>query len=274
MFNSFRLLLCSLGLAFVITVSSSTSSADEVAQVCRDYTAGNVSATSHDGGCSGFVVRDQRGQVVRRVRFDSVMSGELLSSPDGRSVVMVQSYLYGFLNKRGHIVSHGGDSAVVNPAAVIVYRDGIRVASHLIHSLVVRPKLVTLSASHVQWLRRGYYKTIKRVLGPTLTLHTTSLRKVVINTVTGALQSATDADAWLQCDEIAYGKVKRTKSGAWRIDPAYVAKGSKRSAIKLGTVARGLFSGRPEYYTACIVRHKGKAKVQSVIDVMYNALTQ
>ena len=141
----------------VAVLFSLPAQADFVAAVCRGPTAGPVKVRGSDNQrCSGFVTLSPDGG-SREVSFAS-MSGVLLSSSDGRSVVMIESYLEGFVVDgrvrafRSGRADQDAGWGEFNPIVVRVFRDGREVAAHRIHGLIGEHPKLSESISHVKWL--------------------------------------------------------------------------------------------------------------------------
>jgi hypothetical protein len=193
--------------AFVLPLQSQ---ADVVAHVCHGPKKGPVRAIVEQGVCAGY-----RHDDGTQVRFPFKGSGSMIASADGRTVLMIQSYLSGQFDRRtGEIVGDEGQGDRKNPNGLYVYRDGVLVATHRIHELVQRRYLVQNSVSHFSWVRWAP----EQISGPTFSITTTSFRDLAFDTATGKLLAANDSTEWLQCDVIATGEVdlaKRRLTGAY-----------------------------------------------------------
>jgi hypothetical protein len=177
----------------------STASADTVAHYCTGPSSGPVEAIRPVNACTGYRVRGTSIQVS----FPYTGSGSLVASADGRTVVMIQSYLYGSVDDvTGEIVELVGATEVKNPVGVYVYRDGKLVASHAIDDLVARKKLVGESISHVQWVRSA-----PKTIGATFTITTSDFRTITFDGKTGAIAKQEDSSEWKRCTIIASGKL-------------------------------------------------------------------
>ncbi len=139
-------------LVFVLLTFSAIARADLVAAKCDGPKEGAVTAVSGSGGCIGFARPGLDGGSTQ-VQFPSPMSGQLFVTADGRSVVMVASYLSGFLEK-GRVISRDMDGRdAPNPIVMRIFRDGQEVAAHRIEALLGRPARLESSISHVRWMK-------------------------------------------------------------------------------------------------------------------------
>lgn len=209
------------------TLSSIPSShADESAHYCQGPTSGPVSVI-HDGAtCSGYQVADAKGGAPKLVDFDFKGSGRLLASSDGRTVVMLQSHLYGRVTKAAKVVEFVGPAEKKNPVVLYVYRDGKKVASHRIHDLAKRPALLSQSVSHVRWL-----STLPKGLdAQSFSLTTSSHRTLSFDTTSGALLKQEDSEDWKGCAVIATGMLDLPNK---KLSTAFLRKKGKRSKTPL-----------------------------------------
>lgn len=176
----------SLIVSTLLVALSPVAHADLVATVCRGPSAGLVRAVDQGGGaCTGFVVRTRTA--TKRVDFGRRASGDLLASADGRTVVMIDSYLYAGVARSGWIETFER-TPVVDPPVVAIYRDGELVASHRIHALLSSDKRVERSISHIRWVKA----LPASVSGKTFTLRTLSGRDITFSSVTGAIVKVTE----------------------------------------------------------------------------------
>ena len=194
--------LFAAALALVPLLSSGSDAfADFAAYQCLSEKSGAVTASAKNGWCDGY--RATVNGKTTAVKFDFVGSGRLVASDDGRTVVMIQSYLHGGSDKSGNIVEYRGKKSIANPIAVYVYRDGKRIATHRIHQLLKRKKLASTSISHVNWVRSAP----ATISGDDFTITTSSYRTITFNTKTGAIEKEGDSVEWNRCDIIARGKL-------------------------------------------------------------------
>ncbi|MEO1266579.1 MAG: hypothetical protein AAFX99_00685 [Myxococcota bacterium] len=205
---------------------SQSASADEVAYHCNVGNANgyDVKPLTQRGACTGVELRHGDGKLIRTIRGQFAGSGDILVSQDGRTVVFVQSNPYADMARDGTIkvVDKGGD-AQKHALGVVFVRDGKRIATHRLTELLGRPTLVTATSSHIRWLvgDRPYNQPLVDIL----TLETTSMKRLVFDLNTGALQSSKDTGAWTSCDAIAYGEVKkRAGERAYAVEPAWPIK--------------------------------------------------
>jgi len=169
--------------------------ADITARSCRAI--GPAKAVVKDNACTGFVVG------TTKVAFPYLGSGRIISSADGRTVAMVQSYLYGRIDRNGNVISY--DDNKTNPIALYIYRDGKLVASHRFDDLVKRRGLIWPSVSHLHWARGARMSRAGH-----LHLTTVGFRELVFDAQTGALTKSADAPDWKSCHVIASGKLDRS----------------------------------------------------------------
>lgn len=221
------LLSCALG---------ASARADFAAHQCVAPTTGPVRAIEKSNACTGYRV-ERAGKTVTSVAFPFLGSGTLLASADGRTVVMIQSYLSAVIDDAGEVSElvtstvNGKPTAkhVTNPIAVYVYRDGKPIAQHHINDLVDRgtPRdaakrklhrqhLVEESISHVRWVGK-----MPATIGKTFEITTTSFRTITFDATTGAITKQADAPVWKRCDAIVSGKLD---VAAGRVKKAYAWK--------------------------------------------------
>jgi hypothetical protein len=133
-----------------LTTAAPPAAADVAARTCRGPDAGPVRVIADDeGACIGFVRRAADGGELR-VDLGRRASGVLLASPSGRTVVMVDSYLYASVDRHGRVATVEA-RPVENPTVVAIYRDGALVAAHGIHDLLGRRPRIERSVSHIRW---------------------------------------------------------------------------------------------------------------------------
>jgi hypothetical protein len=173
-------MLRSLFVLVLFTVAG-VARADLVASKCDGPRSGLVTPVSGPGGCVGFS-RPALDGGSTTVRFPSAMSGELFVTAEGRSVVMVASYLSGFL-ERGRVWAHddtGQDAP--NPIVMRVFRDGKELAAHRLEALLGHPARLEATMSHVRWMKAG------AVEGEAVRLTRLDGTTVVVNVLSGELQ--------------------------------------------------------------------------------------
>lgn len=215
---------------------------------CEGPSTGPVKAIVDEGNsCGGY--RQADGKTVR---FNFKGSGKLIASADGRTVVMVQSYLPGRLDwKAGEIYGDEGErSESKNPIAIRIYRDGALVATHRVHELLHRPRLASQSVSHVGWVRW----MPEQISGATFSITTTSFRDLTFNAETGQLVNANDSTDWLQCDVIATGKMDAKNN---KLVDAYRLKGEGSEKTIVFTLPRfnATVLTANSLPTVCLARH-------------------
>lgn len=180
--------------------------ADESAYSCQAGASPHVTVTRALGACTGFDRKDEHGTPVH-VDFGVHVSGEVLISADGRHVVALQTSLYGGQAKDGSFFAHGADAAAPlgEPVALLIYRDGQRLASYRLSDLLQRPAMVALSVSHVHWLQAK--REFAESGGTRLVLDTLSLREITFDLDSGRITAQRDAPQWERCDAIVSGDV-------------------------------------------------------------------
>jgi hypothetical protein len=213
----------------LLALAATPALADEVAYTCdaRSSAAVRVEPLTERGACVGARLTPQAGGPGTTVSgFEG--SGTILASPDGRSVVFVQTWPYAELQPDGRVVAidRGGDTRG-DALGVVVVRDGDVVARHTVMDLVSRPYLVSVSTSHVRWLASR--APLPALQGDALVLETTSGRRVRIDVTTGAITDARDAEAWTGCAVLAYGELHATADGG-RMEPSWGLKGGTGTA--------------------------------------------
>jgi len=174
-------------------------------------TAGNITPLETDGACSGFVAHDAKGREVNRVDKGYDISGSISASPDGRSVVMIQSY-------------PENDQALDQKPAIVFFRDGKQIAKYTMVDVIGRMELIIASISHYSWLAD---QPADRVLGKTLRLTTTSQRNLEFDVATGKLVSAKDTKFWSNCDQLVYAgqRISKPTNGVYTLAQAWLVKG-------------------------------------------------
>jgi hypothetical protein len=186
------------------------------------------------GGCSGFTLKTDARIVSGGLGF--VGDGLFFASADGRSVVFVNATPYGL-----------SDAELMRTPAVVVFRDGERVASHLFSAVVERPELLSHSTSHTHWVaggrsgRPGWSKA-----GATFTVETLTFRRIELDTTTGAIR-VEDSEAWKTCDGLAVGGVDMAKDGL-RMDRPHALKGQVPKEIR-GIPASAFEGPRERFYS-------------------------
>lgn len=152
--------------------------ADSVGARCTTPAKSSVTVIEQGSTCRGFIHGKQF------VLFDRMVSGTVLSSTDGRTVVVIEDYLPANIEKK-QVVALIGWETIVNPSVMWVYRDGGRMAVYDIERLVKDVTKLQESISHVDWV--GALPT--SLDGKTFTLTTTSGRTIVFETATGTIRS-------------------------------------------------------------------------------------
>jgi len=198
-----------------------------------------------------------------------LVSGAVLGSNDGRTVVAIQSDLYGGMRPDGTLYAAGDAESKRDPAVVLIYRDGKQIAVYHLAELLLRPRMVTASVSHVRWLRG--MSEFEQSNGRKLVLSTTSLREIMFDLQSGHIEMQQDSREWTDCDVIAYGPVSRLGRLGQMAAP-YLAKGSAPAAISF-TIAPQLELDNGGFYESlCLKNRPSGLLAVSTIPVMYNAL--
>jgi hypothetical protein len=244
--------MSSRSFVFVVAValgwSPAPARADYVARQCTGPAGGAVEVLVKDGACVGYRVTEPGGK-RRQVDFGFLGSGKLVASRDGRTVVMIQSYLLGGVDAAGDVVELVGASERKNPVVVFVFRDGRLVASHRIHDLLTRKKQVQPSVSHVSWVREA-----PTVIGERFTITTTSFRAVTFDARTGRIVRQADAPEWGRCEVIATGTLDLVKG---RLRNAFSHKTETRDPEIPFVLDKGLGLTDRAAATVCLERRGG-----------------
>lgn len=186
------------------------------------------------GGCSGFTLKTDGRIVSGSLGF--VGDGLFFASADGRSVIFVHATPYGL-----------ADADLMQKPAIVVFRDGERVASHLFSAVVERPQLLIHSTSHTHWV--GGARTRQpswSAVGATFSFETTTFRRIELDTTTGAIR-VEDSEAWKTCDVLAVGGVDMAKDGL-RMDRPHALKGQLPKEIR-GIPASAFEGPRERFYS-------------------------
>ncbi len=183
------------------------SQADAVANIKGDgavfkSATGKALAVLGGGGISYTVKVDGR-TIYATMPEPRLNLGNAYLSEDGRLLVWVLA---------DHFLMGQGEH--LKAPALIFYKDGKRLKSYSLEELLVRPKMVSYSASHIQWLpslHDEHWKfsspvTFQEEKGKLL-LETTSMRKYVFDCTSGKMLSAEDNDVYRGADILIYGEV-------------------------------------------------------------------
>jgi hypothetical protein len=236
--------------ALFVLLATATANADESA--CE--AARNVTPITSKGLCAGFIAHDASGKEVNRVANGYAISGRILASADGRSVVMIHDAPTGSLD--------GKD-------ALVFFRDGKRVATHAMRDVIVRMSLVTARESKTVWIA-GTAPAFE--LGATLELTTTSLRKLVFDVATGKQISAENTPQWNNCDVIAYvaGRIEKPSYGYYSVPRPRVARGGVTFSSGLTFRTEKLSVEGRSSVTLCLLPSTRGWVATEIIDVVYN----
>ena len=160
----------------LVSLHAARASADLVRYRCTGPTTGSVRVVVEDGTCRGFTVSGKQQLFARMV------SGTLLASQDGKTVVLIEDYLSATVDGTS-IVTDIDRKRIVNPVVVQIWRNGTRVGAHDIARLVRDVTKVEQSISHVRWVA----SLPANVDGAQFTLVTTSGRRITFDSKTGAI---------------------------------------------------------------------------------------
>ena len=212
---------------------------------CEDLVRGKVRLIVENGACVGF---DGVGeQSALHVLFDTPVSGVVLASRDGRTIVAIQSELSGKVDAGG-IFQPAEGSSEHDPFVVLIYRDGKPTGAYRLTEILRRPRMVSTGefcslyrhhkpcTSRVNWLR--YYAVRDSQGGQELVLETTSMREVSLDLNSGAKTRDEDALQWKSCDLVAQGAIARLGDRA-EMGPIYLLKGHLHRPLAF-TVAPGV----------------------------------
>lgn len=159
-----------------------TARADLVAYKCDGPDKGPVRVIRNGSACQGFETGG------KQVLFSRIASGHLIVSKDGRTVVMVEDYLYGRVKDGKSVEAFYDLDVVIDPRVLIVYRDGKRVAAYDLARLVKHLDRVAHSISHVRWV-----ESLPSVIdGDRFTITTVTKRRIVIDTRNGGILEEED----------------------------------------------------------------------------------
>lgn len=98
--------------------------------------------------------------------------------------------------------------------ALSFYKDGLLEKSYSLKELLLRPKMVSASVSHIQWIpdlhdeNWHFYPAVELSAdGKKFKLETTSMRRYTFDAQSGAMQSADDNEVWKSSDLLVYGEL-------------------------------------------------------------------
>ncbi len=110
------------------------------------------------------------------------------------------------------------------------FKEGKKIATYRFKDLVVRPKLVRESTSHIRWVAK-INPNSDGSLPDVLELETTSFRQYRFETLTGKMLSGGDSPAWNRCRVIASGIPQPKGSLEYVLQNPDVVKGEAKSEI-------------------------------------------
>ena len=261
--------------ALCVVATTSRARADAAPESCMvvqdpslPFTLELVRSPDQGGVCTGFSVTDKAGKLLYKSQGDLWTRGRFWPSADGRTVVMIYERI--FANSRG-----GSDLEVYLPGgkttndveAVVMFRDGKRLATYSWRDLMKRTDMVEESTSHTRWIASispGYPKP----LPATFRLVTTSFREHTFDTKTGKV-SSTDSAAWKRCSVIAYGPVAQSGADYTMTQPA-VVKGTKAKQLVF-TLGKGVSLG-PSHQLVCLESRGATLEATEVFRYLLNSL--
>lgn len=197
--------------------------------------------------------------------------GSVYLSEDGRLLVWVLA---------DHFLMGRGDH--LKAPAVIFFKDGKRLKSYSLEELLVRPKMVSYSASHIQWLpslhdEHWKFSSPVNFLANEgkLLLETTSMRKYAFDCTSGKMLTAEDNDVYRSADILVYGELDGG-DGKLSLKRGQIIKGDLSADALKGAVIMdptGTFSSG--YHTLALKKVAGAYVVSAPeynLSTIYNAL--
>jgi hypothetical protein len=254
-----------LAIALAAPHASADDDSSDPCTIGQPSPAVQLTAIEQNGGCAGFDVRDRAGKLIQSFR-GQLGQGFLVGSSDGRRIIFLPSPPIGGLGPDG-FVQHAGPAGTPL-AGVAIFGDGQRMGTFGVNELLLRPRMVTLTVSHVLWVRRARMVPAAR---PRFVLETKSLRRVVFDLESATMLSAGDFREWQQCAMIAYGSVVKTSTGL-QAEGLKFAKGVGPAVVALKKTAS---TPRPGTYTLCL-QPRATATLMTareIPDLMLNGLT-
>ena len=148
--------------------------------------------------------------------------GDAYLSDDGQTLIWILA---------NRFFGETSEEALQSPA-LIFFQAGEAVKQYALAELLVRPKLISRSTSHTQWILEPMNANW-RFLAPVrftphenrLQFETTSFRQYVFDTKTGNMLSGGDTDLWKQSEVILYGELVSSGSD-WNIKLGKFIKGN------------------------------------------------
>jgi hypothetical protein len=264
-------LFCVFAVLVQLTAFANTARADGRAYYCDTKERKDVAVMIEGGGCAGFTVINEHD--TERVYFDTLISGTLLVSDDRRRAVAINSSVYGHMTKDGKIFSYDVRQGRYeeDPVALLIYSNGRLLARYRLSEIIVRPRLVELSMSHVDWLQK--MSGFEESAGRKLVLETKSLRHIEFDLDTGHISRQSDSREWNTCDVIARGPVARLQPVS-QMNPASIIKGAAAAILDFKIAPQAnIESGRNDQ-TVCLRSSKTGLLAISTIPVNYNGLPE
>ena len=225
------------------------------------------------GACTGFEVLDRRGRVISLHQNAIYGSGRLVSSLDGRRVMYVAEYPHAKLKRDGTFQPLDRPTRIKSTKVEVLalFFDGKKVGSYTLGDLLKRPYLVDTRPNHVQWLR-GDVSFMRRAVGKSIKLTTTSFRTYTFDTETGATVHEGDSEDWRQCDAMIYGNISSGKDGICGANPYWVLKGTVPVPLHFELSSDLNFANG--FQTVCLVRPElpGKTATEMIGTKLFGPL--
>lgn len=211
--------------AALFSTSVAAAYADAIANIKQDgtifYSASKQSQALLTGNGKSYLVTRGNDPLYTINDVPRLNLGSAYVSNDGHTLVWMLAE---------HFLGTANQDALKNPA-LIFYRDGKETKRYTLEELLLRPKLISMSTSHTQWIpdiHDEHWKFTPAVVfspdGSKLQLQTTSMRSYTFDPKSGAITSSGDTDVWQGADVIAYGELSGG-SGQLRIKKAVFLKG-------------------------------------------------
>jgi hypothetical protein len=259
----------------IIAVSVYNANADLVPYIC-EVAEGSEGLESIEafGACVGFKIRSTSGE-EKTVKLGFNGSGFFKSLDGGKSVIFFHSFPYAKLTKNGDIVYLGTSEKPKNRSvtALVFFREGVKVASYDIEDLLVRTRLVGLTASHILWLI-SYEELESKGLNKELTVSTSSLRRYTFDVKTGKMLRKGNYDEWDKCDVVANGGIHMDENGIQMLSPRILKpSGMKRKELLIYNPDKVEIE-RFDRQTLCLRSVGGRYVLSSVVlsGFLYNGL--
>lgn len=199
--------------------------ADAIANIKRDgtvfYSASKQSQALLTGNGKSYLVTRGNDPLYTINDVPRLNLGSAYLSNDGHILVWMLAE---------HFLGTANTDTLKNPA-LIFFRDGKEVKRYSLEELLVRPKLISMSTSHTQWIPDIHDENWKftpavvfKADGSKMQLQTTSMRSYTFDPKSGAMLESSDTDVWQGADVIVYGELSGG-SGQLHIKKAVFLKG-------------------------------------------------